>query len=599
MSLRVWLPLTKDLRNQGLDDVTVTNNGATFNSAGKLGGCYTFDGTDDFINLGNISSYFTGSTHPFSICFWIYSSESGTRGVIFSSYGLTSTSNFFSLEINSGSVTNNSLRFDWKASPDWASDVILTPNTWIHVGITYDGTLVKFYKNGELIQTKSQVLSSLSTNNNWYLGRDSRTGTTAFNGKLNDFRIYDHVLSQMEVKQLSQGLVLRYPLNRQGFGQENLGNTSATYSNYTNGQTVSAGSWGGDTGTVTYYHSGGYNNYPYKVYHKTATGSGGIYRKTENDIDIKANTTYTMSIYVKASRNFSDVAYSFNINRGSDNYYITFGKNIQFTTEWKRIVKTFTTDENAAGKYGEMSIIYDDTVTDYYVYYSGFKIEEGSIATPWCPSSSDALATTMGLNSITEYDCSGFCNNGTRTGTFTWTSDTPKYTVSTIFAYNENKIQHPQIYFSNEALPSLTISMWAKVLESSQTSISLHRGFGSLLFGTTNKEIQLGFKREDNTLGLFTVQLPSTINIKDWMHITLCYVSKTSFTLYVNGSFLKNFALDVDIYTRFSSSTIGNSDCQISDFRIYATALSASDVKSLYQNCATIDADGTIHGQIR
>jgi hypothetical protein len=37
----------------------------------------------------------------------------------------------------------------------------------------------------------------------------------------------------------------------------------------------------------------------------------------------------------------------------------------------------------------------------------------------------------------------------------------------------------------------------------------------------------------------------------------------------------------------------------MSDFRIYATALSASDVKSLYQNCATIDPDGTIRGQIR
>ena len=52
MSLQVWLPLTKDLRNQGLANVTVTNNGATFNSEGKLGGCYSFDGVDDAITIG-------------------------------------------------------------------------------------------------------------------------------------------------------------------------------------------------------------------------------------------------------------------------------------------------------------------------------------------------------------------------------------------------------------------------------------------------------------------------------------------------------------------------------------------------------------------
>ena len=40
-------------------------------------------------------------------------------------------------------------------------------------------------------------------------------------------------------------------------------------------------------------------------------------------------------------------------------------------------------------------------------------------------------------------------------------------------------------------------------------------------------------------------------------------------------------------------------DEDVSDLRIYVTALSADDVKSLYQNCATIDPDGTIRGQIR
>lgn len=64
-------------------------------------------------------------------------------------------------------------------------------------------------------------------------------------------------------------------------------------------------------------------------------------------------------------------------------------------------------------------------------YIKNIKVEKGSIPTPWCPNSSDTLATTMGLNSNIEYDASGFNNNGTRTGTFSWINDTPKYEVST------------------------------------------------------------------------------------------------------------------------------------------------------------------------
>lgn len=167
-------------------------------------------------------------------------------------------------------------------------------------------------------------------------------------------------------------------------GTTNLGETSMNYSNHADGSTVSCNGWGGDAGTCTFYHSGGYNNYPYKVYHKTATGTGGIYFKTANDITIEAGKTYTMSVYIKASVNVNNAsAYSFNINRGSDNYYINYGASFNITTNWKRLVKTFTAASSQAGLYGEMSIIYDDTVTDYYVYYSGFQIEEKDHATPY------------------------------------------------------------------------------------------------------------------------------------------------------------------------------------------------------------------------
>ena len=58
MALKVWLPLNGNINNQGLSDYKFTNAGATISNTGKIGICYSFDGTDDRIyttgfNLGN------------------------------------------------------------------------------------------------------------------------------------------------------------------------------------------------------------------------------------------------------------------------------------------------------------------------------------------------------------------------------------------------------------------------------------------------------------------------------------------------------------------------------------------------------------------
>lgn len=218
MSLKVWLPLNGNLKNQGLSSATIIASGAEAISGGKLGGqTYSFDGSDDYISIDSSSLYdcFKGGEYPFTIAMWIYFNETtGGRGVLFGDYNLSGAINF-NLELNSGSNWNNDIRFYWASSPDYrATNTAITSNTWVHLAVTYSGTQLKFYRNGILVNTRDGTLDSKNkTSGAFYLGRDSRTGATAFNGKLNDVRIYDECLSDKEIKEIYKTLILHYKLN--------------------------------------------------------------------------------------------------------------------------------------------------------------------------------------------------------------------------------------------------------------------------------------------------------------------------------------------------------------------------------------------------
>jgi len=221
VSLRVWLPLNGTLDNQGLDDVIVVNNGATVDNSGKIGKCYNFNGNNSYISLSGdiLYSIIKGGSQPFSIAMWVYHADD-SRAILFGDYGLDGKIDF-NIELTAA----HEVRFYWSNNPSKvASSTIMTQNTWNHLVIIYDGTKIVFYKNGlktsDIYNNKLGAKTKIS--GDYYLGRDFRTGTTALNGKINDVRIYDHALSPLEVKQISQGLILHYPLNNNGFGQENL-----------------------------------------------------------------------------------------------------------------------------------------------------------------------------------------------------------------------------------------------------------------------------------------------------------------------------------------------------------------------------------------
>jgi hypothetical protein len=384
MGLRVWLPLNGSLENQGISNVTITNTGATVDSAGKIGSCYSFT-TSKLIQCV-LDKSITSINN--SVACWVKFNSLPASGAYVCLLKAGGVGSGYSTGTIILWLEGSQMYVTVKGANPATADKVSHPFTtgiWYHLVATYDGSVAKIYSNGMEIYSKSVVSTgTYTTITSFLVGANNAAGATStpnpnygLNGYINDARFYDHALSVKEVRELARGLMVHYKLDMDQSTEPttNLGGTSINYSNMTYGNAYGASTWGGDAGTVTYYATGGFNNGPYKVYHKTATGTGGIYKKTANDITITSGKTYTVSAYIKASRSFTESHYGFNINgvAGSDsNHYITSGVSLSITTEWKRFSFTFTATDADAGTYGEMSIIYNDQVADYYVYYSCF-----------------------------------------------------------------------------------------------------------------------------------------------------------------------------------------------------------------------------------
>ena len=212
MALQVWLPLNKegDFQNRGLANITVTNNGATYNSSGKIGGCYTFGNGSTSSNGVNINNNFTDLGTSRSICAWVNPKGNHLHysGTIVSS-GNWNTSHWgFCLNQDNTGITG----FDNYCGSYFT--VTIPTNTWTHLCVTVVDNVTKFYKNGEYLGESSRGTAFTSDANNTMIGRETyASGYFSFNGDISDVRIYDHCLSPKEVKEISKALVLHYPLN--------------------------------------------------------------------------------------------------------------------------------------------------------------------------------------------------------------------------------------------------------------------------------------------------------------------------------------------------------------------------------------------------
>ena len=568
MSLKVWLPLTKDTRNQGLNTGAINwTTAAAFVNNGKLGKALSTGGC---IMPASMTSQVLNNK-AITIACWLYvnanADDATNRAMIFGNSDMnTLGGRQFSIFRYPNS---DDIHLSWQSAASGSTVVggvwsgVLTPHAWNHVCITYQNPNVKIYVNGTQVGSTSGVVNASS------FAYDTNLIWNSTSHYINDFRIYDNCLTAKEVKQLSLGLVLHYPLNRGGWGQENLIVTnSMTPTSGTSGWSSAGTGWANTNVTS----SGASNGHAIRcTYSGTTQTSGGIHHPTGVDKTTLANGgIYTLSAKIRASK--ACIA-------TFQNELMTKGNTINLTTNWQVYSYSCAIDNTKTYQSNVIYVRATDATQNMWIECDWIKLEAGDKATPWCPNSSDALATTMDLNGTIEYDCSGYRNNGTRTGTFSWTSDTPKYSVSTTFSGSQYITEDNEIETTDS-----TIAAWVKTSLSANAFILDCRnssGAGKQpIYQYTNGSIQSGGASQ------YVTTNTGLLVANTWIHLVIVQ-SGSSLLVYKNGSLFQTLSctnspvIKPTVGARYSLSNLLPSG-SISDIRIYVTALSAADVRLLY-----------------
>lgn len=170
-------------------------------SEGKYDKALRFDGSNDYINVGNDVQ--TRVPNQVTLSAWI-KPEVNNRAIL-SKWDTTSTSRAYLLFLNSSNQIEFSLSSNGNDSQVLTSvnTLLVDGSTWYHVVATYDGANMKLFIDGQadnsLARTGVIYESGESVQIGAYSVSNSRTGY--FDGIIDEMRIYNYALNDSEIGQ--------------------------------------------------------------------------------------------------------------------------------------------------------------------------------------------------------------------------------------------------------------------------------------------------------------------------------------------------------------------------------------------------------------
>ncbi|MGH7195632.1 MAG: LamG domain-containing protein [Candidatus Saccharimonadales bacterium] len=168
-----------------------TINGATLTDdrKGTPNSAYSFNGTSNYIDLGNPS---TAQLNTGSLSIWFKTADAG------SNYRAV----FDKTEVYSIFLYNNQLSiYDWSSSALRDSGINLPDNQWHNVVETFQSGVnngTKLYVDGQLVYTTSYT----TVIQGYPLTIGQNSSAQQFAGTMDDARLYNRILSPSEIKNL-------------------------------------------------------------------------------------------------------------------------------------------------------------------------------------------------------------------------------------------------------------------------------------------------------------------------------------------------------------------------------------------------------------
>lgn len=582
--LKVWFPGTNDTEDHGLGGTQWINDNVVVADNGKLGKCLSFNGSNSRLSTTNFEL-----SNNWSFACWAKDDSSVTNWRLLIMLNTTGSDadTQMSFWLHTGEK-----RFEVCANGKYVSTVKYVPGQWNHFAATYNGSQILIYLNGVKVYTLADTNEQLARHNLTIGARGTNANgghegaTSYFYGLVNDLRIWDdQVISPREIKELSKGLVLHYPLAMPG--QENLAKNTN------------------------------------QIFESTPAASGSTYAPIINlnltPEEITTDAVFTVSFNFEVIGNDKSANLYTQLN-GSAIANSTHKVNATNTSgRYVALVRPSATQASDTSN-PRIRMRINSTPTDGTVFKIwNVKFERGEVATPWIPATTDPEYTALGFNDGIEYDVSGYGYNATIVDDVSYSSDTPRY--NTALSLDGNGHINCGHAFHIQGALNISVSLWAYLDDWAdnvwEQFLSSEEAGGIVVAKSSANGIRGRFNvytAEDLSAHTYkqadvSANTVSSIGVtgSGWHHIVTTYDANVGIKTYIDGvkRATSNFVSYGACFNSSASMMLGaecagsnnygvRATCKLSDVRFYYTTLTDDDVLELYHTPTSLSNNGTL-----